>query len=116
MSFRPNNTLRKKWRHLNAPKLAHSFFLPVSDGLIKAMSSPDRTCFLMPRDVHFALTLFGEHRDCRELCPCIQESHESLPTKESFGGGRPRCPKQERPPCCAKQSLAQSDTLSHLIS
>lgn len=57
MSVRTNNTLRKKWRHMNAPKLASFFLLPVSDGPIKGMSSPDRACLLMPRDVHFAPTL-----------------------------------------------------------
>lgn len=99
------------------PQNLPTLILPVSDGLIKAVSSPDRACLPMPRGVRFALTLFGEHGDCFVLCPCIQESHESLPTP--FGGGRSRTLNQKRPPCCAKQFFAQSDTLkalSHLVS
>lgn len=83
-------------------------FSPACDGLIKAKSPPDRACLLMPRDVHFALTLLVSI----ETSECIQESHESLPT--SFGGCRPRGAKQERAPCCAKQPFVWSDTLSAL--
>lgn len=56
--FQTKQCTQKKNGDTQMPqKLACSFCLPVSDGLIKAMSSPDRACLLMPRDVQFALTL-----------------------------------------------------------
>jgi len=105
MSFiRPNDTLRKQQRHPCAPELASFFLLPVSDGLIKDMSSPDRACLLVPRDVPHALTFLGESGDHGVLCPYAQQPRGSLPT--CSGGCRPGAPKLEDHPCCAKQPFA----------
>lgn len=79
MSVRTNNTLRKKQRHMNAPKLASFFLLPVSDGLIKGMSSPDRACLLMPRDVHFAPTLLVSIETAGCFVPAFRSPVRAFP-------------------------------------
>lgn len=77
--IRPNDTLRKKQTHLCAPKFASFFFLPVSDGLIKDMSSPDRACLLTPRDVLFALTFLETVETMGFFAPASSSPVGALP-------------------------------------
>lgn len=98
MSFiRPNDKFRKK-QMLVCPKTCQLylffFFLPVSNDLIKDMSSPGRACLLMPRNVLFTLTFLESIETMQCFSSALGSCVATFP--HALAGADPELPSWRR--------------------